>query len=508
MLSPNSDPGAWPFNTSPAPPFLNSVKNIFYSVLLSWKIRIPRPKLTTSVCWCTGTSNLPPDHGVRCGAKLIKSFFGRLWGNPSHLDYMVAAVKERYGEEVHILCPEGNSGNYTYDGVEVGGERVLHEVEETLKTLEEEGKKITKISVVGYSLGGLVARYAVGLLHANGWLDKMQPMNFTTFASPHVGVRTPTKGVGGHIWNGLGPRLVSVSGQQLFMVDSFRDTGRPLLSILADPGSIFIEGLKRFQNRSVYGNIVNDRTTAFYTTLFMKHDPFYDLEKVNINYVDGYDQVIIDPEENLLPSTPKEPETCSETLNRYKATAQAMPFYLLVMLLLPPASAAFIINSGIQTVRSQKRIRLHLEGKNRALFGKYKVPLLVQDVQHVMDEVVESANARQEPEYLSGSEAEAADGGLKVPGQGLKKSKSETDLSGDSNVSIVGPPASEFPTLALTKEQFAIIDSLNDVGFKKYPVYIHNHRHSHAAIVVRIQKDDFNEGKIVMKHWLDNGFAV
>jgi hypothetical protein len=64
------------------------------------------------------------------------------------------------------------------------------------------------------------------------------------------------------------------------------------------------------------------------------------------------------------------------------------------------------------------------------------------------------------------------------------------------------------PKLALTPEQFTIIDNLNDVGFTKYPVYIHNHRHTHAAIIVRSPKDGFYEGKIVMKHWLDQEFVI
>ncbi|KAJ5541430.1 hypothetical protein N7494_006506 [Penicillium frequentans] len=433
-----------------------------------------------------------------------------LWGKPSHLDYMVAALKERYGEDnLHILCPEGNSGNFTYDGIEVGGERVVHEIEDTLEKLESKGQKITKISVVGYSLGGLVARYAIGLLQAHGWLDKVEPMNFTTFASPHIGVRTPLKGVRGQIWNGLGPRLVSISGQQLFMVDSFRDTGRPLLSILADPESIFIQGLKRFQNRSVYGNVVNDRTTALYTTLFTKTNPFRDLEKININYVEGYEQVIVDPDEFLLPLTPKGTEDCaSETWKQTKDFVQNMPFYLLILLLLPPASTLFCINAAIQTFRSQKRIRLHVEGKNGALFGKYKVPLLVRDMQQVMDEVFENANAREEPAYLSGSDVEASDSFEKTTGRESKPTGFNSDPSADSHPPPIGHAVPKFPKLALTSDQFDIIDSLNDVGFRKHPVYIHKHRHTHAAIIVRIQKDSFNEGKLVMKHWLDNGFIV
>ncbi|KAJ5690230.1 hypothetical protein N7462_004622 [Penicillium macrosclerotiorum] len=433
-----------------------------------------------------------------------------LWGKPSHLDFIAEVLREQYGEDrLYTLCAAENSGNFTYDGIEVGGERVVREVEDTLEKLEAQGQKITKISVVGYSLGGLIARYAIGLLQAHGWLDRVEPMNFTTFASPHVGVRTPAKGMGTNIWNGLGPRMVSMSGQQMFMVDTFRDTGRPLLSLLADPESIFIQGLKRFKNRSVYGNIVNDRITVPYTTLFSKVDPFRDLEKININYVEGYEQTIVNPDEWLLPLEPKESESCGEEkLNRLKNFRQNLPFYLAILLLAPPATTIFTIYSIIQTCRSQKRIRLHLEGKNGLLFQKYRVPLLVQDMQHVVDEIVENTNALQEPAYLSSSDTQESDSSDSRTSKVLKAVKWRRRSSASSQPLSIGKTASEFPKLALTPEQIAIIDSLDAVGFRKYPVHIHNDRHSHAVIIRRDKKTENDEGIHVMRHWINNGFAI
>ncbi|KAJ5174473.1 uncharacterized protein N7482_000350 [Penicillium canariense] len=439
-----------------------------------------------------------------------------LWGNPSHLDYVASALRERHDEDsLYILSAKGNSGNWTYDGIELGGERLAHEIEETLETLDKKGQKIKKLSIVGYSLGGLVSRYAIGLLHAHGWLEKLQPVNFTTFASPHVGVRTPLKGIRGQIWNGLGPKTISMSGQQLFMVDSFRNTGRPLLSVLADPESIFIQGLKQFQHRSAYANIVNDRSVVFYTSALSKVDPFRDLDNININYVKGYDQVIIDPDNYLLPSTPEEPENvASRWWKQLKTVVQGLPFWLLVILLVPPASTIFLANAAVQTCRSRQRIRLHTEGKNKVLFGRYKVPLLVQDVHHVMEEVFENVNARQEPAYLSSTEEDnLSDSSTEKVGIKTSKPGSEVSSAGlyqptNSHAYEEEYPASHHHKLALTDDQFAIIDSLNAVGFRKYPVYIHKHRHSHAAIIVRVRKDGFGEGEIVMKHWLDNEFVV
>lgn len=87
------------------------------------------------------------------------------------------SLRARYPpEELYLLLAKRNSGSFTYDGIERGGERVCAEIEEEMRAIEEKGGKITKLSIVGYSLGGLVSRYAVGLLHAKGILDTVECM--------------------------------------------------------------------------------------------------------------------------------------------------------------------------------------------------------------------------------------------------------------------------------------------------------------------------------------------
>ena len=39
----------------------------------------------------------------------------------------------------------------------------------------------------------------------------------------------------------MGARSLSASGRELFTIDNFRDTGRPLLELMADQDSIFIK---------------------------------------------------------------------------------------------------------------------------------------------------------------------------------------------------------------------------------------------------------------------------
>lgn len=101
----------------------------------------------------------------------------RLWGTPVHLANVAKALREKHSEEtLNILVAKRNSGSFTYDGIETGGERLCQEIEEELESLAKQGQLIKKISIVGYSLGGLVARYAIGLLDSRGVFDKVEPL--------------------------------------------------------------------------------------------------------------------------------------------------------------------------------------------------------------------------------------------------------------------------------------------------------------------------------------------
>lgn len=87
------------------------------------------------------------------------------------------ALREKYSkDQLYLLVAKRNSGSFTYDGIERGGERVCLEIEEELENIRKNGGNITKLSIVGYSLGGLVARYAIGLLEMRGVFNQVEPM--------------------------------------------------------------------------------------------------------------------------------------------------------------------------------------------------------------------------------------------------------------------------------------------------------------------------------------------
>lgn len=382
-----------------------------------------------------------------------------------------------------LVCAR-NANMLTYDGIEVGGERVTREIEETLEELESKGEKIEKISMVGYSLGGLVARYACGLLYHKGWFDKIEPVNFTTFATPNLGVRSPGGGSLSGFYNIMGASTLATSGRQMFLIDNFRKTGRPLLSIMADPEAPFVKGLSRFQRRSLYANIINDKSVNFFTSSMSRTDPFVRPDELDIKYQKGYEPVIIDAEH---PFNRKQAEEKALYYSRFmretKGWIKNLPLVAFLCVFIPVGTIVFLGNAVVQTIRSNNRVRLHEAGKMGVTPDMYRLPLL-QEAQHRVDNMyIQSAPSTDT--YMTESDGTA-------DGEKLQRTKS---WGGD------------FPTLALTKEQFAMIDAMDQVGWKKYPVWIHNVRHSHAAIIRRMPKDSFYEGKTVVKHWVDH-FSV
>ncbi|PNH76597.1 hypothetical protein VD0001_g1032 [Verticillium dahliae] len=422
-----------------------------------------------------------------------------LWGNPNHMANIAKSLRSQYpSDKLYLLLAKRNSGSFTYDGIERGGERVCAEIEEEIALIEKRGGSITKISIVGYSLGGLVARYAVGLLYAKGLLDKLECMNFTTFASPHLGVRTPLKGWHNHVWNVLGARTLSMSGRQLFTIDKFRDTGRPLLVVLADPNSIFMSGLKKFKRHTLYSNMVNDRSAVFYTTCISKTDPYRDLSSMQINYVKDYEDVVLDPHNPFSPkSNLGTPATFSSVAGTAVSWLRSVPFMLAVTIFVPIGIIGFLINSCIQTVRSSKRIRLHEEGRAGVKVTDYRsFPLWINEIRTEVEHAYEALNNAQHQDYL-GTETEEDDEPLDM---NLEDSKV---LARERRMSI---PSQR--TLALAPYQFSMIESLDSLNWHKYPVWIHRDRHSHAAIIVRWEKESFSEGRVVLKHWLKEEFIM
>jgi hypothetical protein len=367
--------------------------------------------------------------------------------------------------------------------------------------------------VVGYSLGGLVARYAIGLLYSKGYFQKIKPVNFVTFATPHLGVRTPSKGYSNHLWNVLGARTLSTSGRQLFAIDDFRETGRSILDVMTDSQSIFIHALAQFERRTLYCNIINDRSAVYYTTGISRTDPYANLDELSLNHVSGYEPVVLDSSNPF--TLKREQEDLPTFYKRFTSSSSSLirrlPIYIALTVIIPIASIIFLVNSGFQTFRSRRRIMLHHTSPSNP-FGSYRIPYFVQDMRAGLEDAFENVNSAQQQEYLDEGTEELTS--PSPPGSPINNRSSESLLSEKDGAPVqltrtLSLASSNFPTLALTPAQFSMIKNLDEVGWRKYPCHITKSTHSHAAIIVRIPgRKAFEEGKAVVRHWLKEEFLL
>lgn len=207
-----------------------------------------------------------------------------LWGGPNHMLTIERAVHQSLApvskEKVVTLKPLSFRFWKTYDGLAFIADRVIADILYEIETLKEkQGYTVTKISIVGYSLGGLIARYVIGVLEELGFFDHVQPVFYLTFATPHVGVEFFRQNFFEKTANLVGPYFFGQSGKQLFIADL-----QKLVVQMADPDSHYFKGLLRFQKHILLANIKNDRTVAFFTSYISEHLPFDSWDNVKIEY--------------------------------------------------------------------------------------------------------------------------------------------------------------------------------------------------------------------------------
>ncbi|RMX67612.1 hypothetical protein DD238_001587 [Peronospora effusa] len=118
---------------------------------------------------------------------------------------------------LYLHASESNASGFfqTYDGIDQGGERLANEIQK----LTIQMPKLKKFSMIGHSLGGLYNRYCIGVLLSRGFFDKIEPMNFVTLATPHLGIRRPRRGATNAIFNALMQNIFSRTGAQLMLKD-------------------------------------------------------------------------------------------------------------------------------------------------------------------------------------------------------------------------------------------------------------------------------------------------
>eukprot|EP00050_Salpingoeca_kvevrii_P000764 m.155438 g.155438 ORF g.155438 m.155438 type:complete len:412 (+) comp10204_c0_seq2:438-1673(+) len=181
-----------------------------------------------------------------------------LLGGPSDMAFVAQQIEAAMPSATcfRVSCNRGWLD--TLDGVDAGGLRVAEAVEKRLKH-----GNFTSISLVGYSLGGLYARYCARILRDRGVFERVRPHFFITIGSPHLGSRDfawPTrKAIGLGLWR---------TGAQLVLED---DPEEPLLvRMCTEP---FLAALRCFHKRIAVGHAHDGKVGFKAATLRSADEP-------------------------------------------------------------------------------------------------------------------------------------------------------------------------------------------------------------------------------------------
>eukprot|EP00198_Chlamydomonas_reinhardtii_P001437 XP_001690773.1 predicted protein [Chlamydomonas reinhardtii] len=233
-------------------------------------------------------------------------------GSPDHLLVLVhglADTKSAWDRCVVELRNMPDAGRYvflqsavnarwrTHHGVDVCGQRLAEEICALLAT----APGLTHVSMIGHSMGGMIARYAAGLLYrpADGTIAGLTPRHFVTLASPHLGLtvdagpaQVPFVAWAGHlpvlggalqrglqaIGHGVAARLFSGTGRHFLALDGGPGELPLLIRMTLDEpdkwvgtgygssglwGCYFFSALRAFRTRACYGNVGRDHWVSW-----------------------------------------------------------------------------------------------------------------------------------------------------------------------------------------------------------------------------------------------------
>lgn len=220
-----------------------------------------------------------------------------LIGSSQDWRYAAKQLIKRYPQEIIVHCSERNYSRLTFHGVDVTGNRLADEVIAVI----ERYPHLQKISFVGHSLGGLISRYAIAKLYGRvitqktsqengecrseeskdsfpqekfkGKIAGLEPMNFITFATPHLGSRGHKQApafCGIYTLENVVSRaswFLGRTGNHLFLRDGGKEKLPLLVRMANDSDDLpFISALQSFRRRVAYANARFDHLVGWSTS--------------------------------------------------------------------------------------------------------------------------------------------------------------------------------------------------------------------------------------------------
>ncbi|KAM3207551.1 hypothetical protein ACQJBY_062676 [Aegilops geniculata] len=302
-----SPPGhARPRIGAAGPPGLNSTK-----YLSSYPMSTGRGSPVSCSSMEASKSKPGPEH-------LIVLVHG-IMASPSDWTYGEAVLKKRLGDNFFVYASSSNIYAKSFDGINVAGRRLAKEVLDVVQKMAG----LKKISFIAHSLGGLFARYAISILYSQqaketgsgasamltsggseisrtsglGAIAGLEPTNFITLATPHLGVRGKNQlpflqglSILEKLAAPLAPFIVGRTGAQLFLTDG-EPSKPPLLLLMTSDheDKKFISALAAFKNRILYANVSYDHMVGWKTSSIRRE---LDLRKPLRRSLDGYKYIV------------------------------------------------------------------------------------------------------------------------------------------------------------------------------------------------------------------------
>ncbi|KAF9500073.1 DUF676-domain-containing protein [Pleurotus eryngii] len=474
-----------------------------------------------------------------------------MWGNPSHLAELMRVAQEKKdpndeGVILHVISAETNRDGSTYDGIDWGGERVAEEITAEIARLEAESKKVTHFSITGYSLGGLLSRYVIGILHHRGFFEHIQPVNFNTIATPHIGIPRYPSFLSSVVAK-LGSKLLSRTGEQFYCVDQWSTNGRPLLDVMADPEQIFYKALSKFQHLRIYANAANDITVPYVTGAIELEDPFADLAASGVYLEIDHDYpplIKYYSVASVAPGPVAKPRIFSsewfhseKEKKRPLLPPHLMPrfplnllLYSFLPLLIPVGISLAIIRLSLDSRSSRARIRLLEESAKSEKTERQKlihiIAQLEQEVEGAVVDIIDDTAAMSLDAPLPDNCGES---GRNTPSEQASEEDeilraaitSHLATTGDTTTQVPFPPParksksrrccskhSDKPSGQpdLTPLQRTMVSNLNKLPIVKVLAYFEGTRNAHGVIICR-DVDRFEvmrAGAHVVRHWADS----
>ncbi|KAL4155051.1 hypothetical protein PRNP1_007165 [Phytophthora ramorum] len=213
-------------------------------------------------------------------------------GSAADFDAMEGALLAKFGERQMLIIKSHANEPDTSLGVEIGGTRLAKEVVEAVFEYDLSPVVSTyKLSVIGHSLGGLYARYAlVQIMDALSCLH-VEYVDFVTICTPHLGSRrargpSTVKNIlrlGVHkvlasrsIYGLTGiDLLLDAQEQQVGLTDADAvESPRPLLQVMSDTESEFIRSLKRFRHGTLVAMTDGDVVVPYPSASMRSYSPY------------------------------------------------------------------------------------------------------------------------------------------------------------------------------------------------------------------------------------------